>query len=203
MVPRRQLIRRAARARRRSWLCLFLLALLISKGSAELSLTPRQEEYELEGVKMWRLSFETGTSTPARYRPPDGWEYSGSAKHLNLRPPGLPHSEGNITRFDAPEFPPCNEEGAKKLEKMALSSLPEGAEEAKIASETASPMQICGKETFLLEISFTSYGERLGRYCLYLVTDEGPMRFQFTCRQADYDQLSKAFQKSLYTWQHL
>ena len=182
---------------------ILLLALLAANARAELSLTPRREDYELEGVKMWRLVFETGTPLLARFRPPDGWDYSGSEKRLTLRPPDKANAEASISRFEIPDFPPCNETGAKRLAEIALQALPEGATDAKIEAEAASPLQIGGKETYLLQLSYTFYGERLARYCLYLVSDSGPMRFQLTCRQSDYDQLSKAFQKSLYTWQHL
>jgi hypothetical protein len=152
---------------------------------------------------MWRLVFETGTSIEANFCPPQGWEYSGSAKRLNLRPPDKPSAEASITILAAADFPPVNEAGGKRLAEIALGSLPEGAEEAKVESEAANPLQIAGKETYLLVLGYTFYGDRYSRYCLYLISSAGPMRFQLSCRQSDYEQLSKAFQKSLYTWQHL
>jgi hypothetical protein len=181
----------------------FFASLLASTLRAELSLTPHRQEYELEGVKMWRLAFDTGTPVEAKFRPPEGWEYSGSAKRLNLRPPDKAGADGNITILPAEDFPSFDETGAKRLAEISLSGLPEGAEEAKVESEAANPLQIAGKDTYLLVLSYTFYGERYSRYCLYLVASAGPMRCQLTCRQSDYPQLSKSFQKSLYTWQHL
>jgi hypothetical protein len=183
-----------------AWL---LLSLSAASASAALSLTPRREEYELEGIKMWRLAFQTGAGEEARYRPPEGWQYSGSQKRLNVRPPGKTEAEGSITRLDTTDFPACDASGAKALAEIALRSIPEGAEQAKVESQAGDAIELCGRKAYLLQLSYTYYGERFSRYCLYLVADGGPMRFQFTCRQDEYKVLSRAFEKSLYTWQRL
>jgi hypothetical protein len=202
MVSRGQLI-----AIRRLWvgrtgLGFILFSLFVSSARAELSLTPRREDYELDGAKMWRLVFETGGPVEARYRPPEGWSYSGSAKVLRLRP-DKPNAEASISRFEVPDFPPCDETGAKKLTEITLAAIPEGAEGLKIQPGIANPLQISGKDTYLIQVSYIFYGERVSRYCLYMLSSDGPMRFQLTCRESDYQELTKAFLKSLHTLQHL
>ena len=199
----RQLIpsRRGPRATLLAGLAFFSFLLAMARG--ELTLSPRLEEYDLDGMKMWRLVFQTGSEAEASFRPPDGWEYSGSAQRLGLRPPGKPNAEASIVRLAIENFPPCNESGAKRLSEIALSALPEGAEGIKLDSATASPLQISGKETYLIELSYTFYGERLRRYCLFLGSEWGPMRFQLTCLASDYEKLMPLFQKSLHTWQRL
>lgn len=188
---------------RRVLVALILAVLCHSTARAELSLTPQREDYELEGMQLWRLVFETGTASNARYRPPDGWDYSGSAQRLNLRPPGKASAEASVVRLHLKDFPSCNESGAKKLDEIALGMLPEAAEGAKIESSAPGPLQISGKDTYLVQVSYNYYGQRFSRYCLFLVSESGPMRFQLTSLQTDYDQLVPAFQKSLHTWQRL
>ena len=193
---------------RRRWLfsltiLSWLFVISITTALGDLNLSPQKEEFELEGVKMWHLTFDTGLNQKATYQPPDGWLYSGSTNQLTLQPPGKNQTQVAITK--TPLKAPASLDGKtrKKLTEEALASVPKGSEQQKIESEEANPLRISGKDTYLVQLTYTFYGEKFSRYCLFLNSKSYQLRFQLTCRESDYKELSKAFQKSLYTWQHI
>jgi hypothetical protein len=180
-----------------------LLLLLGSHARGELNLSPKVEKFHLDGVKMWHLEFETGLNQKASYRPPAGWLYSGSTNQLVLQPPGKNQAQVGITKTALQKPAPLNEETRKKLAAEALASLPEGSEQPKIESEEANSLRLSGNDSHFLQLSYVFYGEKFSRYCLLLDCKTYQLRFQLTCREGDYKELSRAFQKSLYSWQHL
>jgi hypothetical protein len=48
------------------------------------------------------------------------------------------------------------------------------------------PLQIDGKQTYLVELSYTCYGERYAYYCLILDRKPKPICFRLDCRESDY-----------------
>ena len=79
---------------------LLVLAILCATDlRAELNLSPIREDFELDGVKLWRLAFENGTDQKATYQPPAGWTYSGGTNELSLQPPGKTQASVVITKI--------------------------------------------------------------------------------------------------------
>ena len=183
-----------------SWLLLLLLG---SHARGDLSLFPQREEFQLDGVKMWQLTFQTGLNQKAIYQPPPGWLYSGSTNQLTLQPPGKNQVQVAITKTPLKEPASLDEKARKKLAAEALASLPEGSEKQKIESEEADSLRISGNDSHLVQLTYIYYGEKFSRYCLFLHGKTYQLRFQLTCRESDYKELSQAFQKSLYSWQHI
>jgi hypothetical protein len=182
---------------------LFVITLFVPALHAELNLTPQREEFSHDGVKMWQLRFETGTNKKATYNPPPGWVYSGGSNHLDLRPEGKTQFRVIIAQEKPEELIPFDDEGRKALTEQALRALPQGSEQTRVETQALSPLQINGKETYLIELSYTYYGEKFARYCLLLNLKEKRLRFELTCRESDYKELSQAFQKSLYSWRNI
>jgi hypothetical protein len=181
----------------------WLLVISATTALGDLSLSPQKEEFLLDGVKMWHLAFETGLNQKATYQPPRGWLYSGSTNQLTLQPPGKNQTQVAITKTSLKEAVPLDEKSRKKLSAEALASLPQGSEQQKIQSEEANPLRISGNDTYLVQITYTFYGEKFSRYCLFLNHKSYQVRFQLTCRESDYKELSQDFQRSLYTWQNI
>jgi hypothetical protein len=188
---------------RQAVISVFVMSGLVSTLHAGLNLTPQREKFDQDGVAMWQLSFDTGTNKKASYRPPADWFYSGGTSHLDLRPADKSQFQATIAQEHPQKVIPFDNEGRKALLEQTLSSLPEGSEEAKIETQAMNPLQISGKDTYLIELSYTYYGVRFSRYCLFLNLKQGRLRFQLTCRDSDYKVFSKAFQKSLYSWQNI
>ena len=182
---------------------LFFAVLVATELRAELNLSPTREDFDLDGVKLWRIAFENGTTQKATYQPPAGWQYSGGSNELELQPPGKTQAKVAITKIEPGRAVSFAEGDREKLKQKATEALPEGSLEIKVKEPQLNVLQISGKDTCLVEVSYSSFGEKFRRYFLLLNLSEGQLRFQLTCRERDYDELVQAFQKSLYTWQHL
>ena len=190
--------------RLRSYLALLLFAILGgAELHAELNLSPSKEDFDLDGVKLWHLTFENGTDHKATYQPPTGWLFSGNNNELELRPPGKSQANVIITKIDPDRAVSFAEGDRAKLKQQAIAGIPEGSLDVKVEEPQLNVLQISGKDTCLVKVSYSAFGEKFRRYFLLLNLSDGQIRFQLTCRERDYEELVQAFQRSLYTWQHL
>jgi hypothetical protein len=176
--------------------------LLIASAHAELDLTPKVSKYELDGVKFKQLAFSDGGNT-VTYAPPRGWDYSGGATQLTLRPPGKSQAEAKITKVALSQPASFDEETVKKLVEEAIAFVPRGSTDIQLVSQEKNPLMIERKETFLATLTYNFYGGTYNRSILFLNRGTEQIQFQLTCRQADFKELQKAFLGSQYSWQNL
>jgi hypothetical protein len=177
--------------------------LVIASAHADLQLNPKISEYELDGGKFKQLAFSDGSGKNVTYSPPRGWEYSGSATQLTLHPPNKSQAEATISRIPLPEPASLDETTVKKLVEEAVASVPRGSTNVQLLSQEKNPLMIERKETLLVTLTYNFYGEAHGRSILFLNRGKEQIRFQLTCRQADFKELQKAFLSSHYSWQNL
>src|SRR4029077_13994808 len=90
------------------------LSLLNASAHADLDLTPKLSHYELDGVEFKQLAFSDGSKI-VTYAPPRGWDYSGSATRLTLRPPGKSKAEATIKKVALSQPASFDEGTAKRL----------------------------------------------------------------------------------------
>ena len=179
-----------------------IAAVLIVSARAELQLTPSVVQYELDGVKLKQLAF-SDDANQVTYQAPRGWEYSGSATQLTLRPPNKPQAEATITRIPLPQPGSFDDESLKKLVTEAVASVPKGSENVTVVSQEKNPLLMNRKETFLITLAYDFYGANYSRSILFLNRGKEQIQFQLTCRQADFKELQKAFLDSQYSWRNL
>jgi hypothetical protein len=177
-------------------------SLLIAPAGAELDLTPQLSEYELDGVKFKQLAFSDGSKI-VTYAPPRGWDYSGSATQLTLRPPGKSQAEAKITKVALSQPASFDVETVNKLVQKAIASVPPGSTNIQLVSQEKNPLMIERKETFLVTLSYSSYGNAYNRSILLLNRGTEQIQFQLDCRQADFRELQSAFLDSQHSWQNL
>jgi hypothetical protein len=177
-------------------------SLLVGSARADFDLTPKLSEYELDGVKFKQLAFSDGSET-VTYAPPRGWDYSGSAAQLILRPPSKSQAEAKITKVILSGPASFEEETIKKLVQEVMASVPNGSTEIQLVSQERNPLIIERKETFLVVLSYNLYGGAYSRSILFLNRGKEQIRFQLTSRQSDFKELQKAFLASQYSWQNL
>jgi hypothetical protein len=177
-------------------------AFFVASVHGDLSLTPRVVEYEKEGGKYKELAFSDGSKT-VTYQAPHGWDYSGSATQLTLRPPNKAQAEATVTRVPLSKPGTFDDESLKKLVTEAVASVPKDSESVTVVSQEKNPLMIDRKETFLITLSYTFYGQKYGRSLLFLNRGNEQIRSQLTCREADFEELHRAFLRSQYTWQNL
>ncbi len=152
---------------------------------------------------MVQLSFYTGTNRDATYQPPQNWKSSGGQDHLDLQPEGFTQVTARISKWPVEPALAFDIEGLAQLKQRILTSLPEGSLQVVVLSEEVNPLQIDGGQTYLLELSYTYYGEKYACYCLVFDRKPEPLCFRLSCREADYQTLRPPFHRSLFTWQNL
>ena len=167
-------------------------SLLIAPARAELDLTPKLSEYELDGVKFKQLAFSDGSKI-VTYAPPRGWDYSGSATQLTLRPTGKSQADATIKKVALSQPASFDEGTAKRLVQEAIASV----------SQEKNPLMIERKETFLVTLSYNLYGAAYNRSILFLNRGREQIQFQLSCRRADFRELQAAFLDSQHSWQNL
>ena len=177
-------------------------SLLIAPARAELDLTPKLSEYELDGVKFKQLAFSDGSKI-VTYAPPRGWDYSGSATQLTLRPPGKTEAEAKITKVALSQPASFDEETVNKLVQKAIASVPPGATNIQLVSQEKNPLMIERKETFLVTLSYNLHGAAYNRSILFLNRGREQIQFQLSCRRADFRELQAAFFDTQHSWQNL
>lgn len=177
-------------------------AFFVASARAELLLMPKVSEYNADGATLKHLEFSDGGKT-VTYQSPHGWDCSGSSTRLTLRPPNKPQAEVTITRVPLSEPGSFDEESMKKLVRDAVASVPKGSENVNVISQEKNPLLILRKETFLITLSFTFYGQKYGRSILFLNRGNEQIRSQVNCRESDFQELHWEFLRSQYTWQNL
>jgi hypothetical protein len=181
----------------------FIVLVAVASSRADLQLAPRIVDYQMEQMTFKQLAFSDGSPKDITYSPPDGWDYSGSAAQLTLHPPNKSQAEAIV--FKVPLSGPAgfDEATVKKLVDEAIASVPAGGTHVDLVSQEKNPLMIEGKETFLVILSYQFHNEARNRSILFLNRGKEQIRFQLTSRQADFQELQKAFLGSQYSWQNL
>lgn len=182
--------------------CASACFLCAAASKAEVLLTPRLSSYELEGVRFSQLAFSDGAKE-VNYSPPAGWDTSGSASKLVLRPKDKAQAEGSVTRYPLPSPTTFDEPTMKKLAAQALASVPAGSINVELVSQEKNPVVIEQKETFAVTMSYAFYGESYKRFVMFMNRGEEQFCFQFGARSAEFDALQRAFLASQFSWQGL
>jgi hypothetical protein len=175
---------------------------LVTVTHAGLDLTPRVEEYELDGVKRSQLVFTDG-ERHITYAPPRNWEYSGGGNRLVLHPRSASNVEASITVSKLPRPEVLDEATLKRLCDEALASVPRGATNVALVSQQLSPLLIDRKETFLIVINYDYYSLPYAKSVMFLNRQNDQVRFELTCNRNTFGELQKAFMSSHYSWQNL
>jgi hypothetical protein len=170
---------------------------------ASLDLSPQVETFELDGVTISQLAFDNAGKAKATYQPPQAWKCSGGGNLLELQPSGLAQANARISKLPPSASSSFDVEACRRLTQKVVTSLPEGSEQIKLVSEEMNPLQIDGKQTYLVELTYVYYGERFACYSLFLNRAPEMLMFRLSCRESNYQALRADFHRSLYTWQHL
>jgi hypothetical protein len=176
--------------------------LFLTPAMAELQLTPRITEYELDGVKSKQLAFSNPGGKEITYAPPAGWSYSGSATKLTLHP-GKPQAEATISKIPVPQEAVLDEPEMKKLVEEIVLSVPQGSTNVALLSQEKNPLLINRRETFLVTISYSFFGANYKRAVLFLNREKEQLRFDIVSLDKDFAELQRSFLGSQYTWQNL
>jgi hypothetical protein len=180
----------------------FVVLFLASSARADLQLTPKLEEYDLDGVKLKHLVF-SDEGKQVTYTPPRGWQYSGTADHLVLHPESGSAVEAVISRVKLPQAEVFTDAAMQRLSEEVVSSVESAASHVTVVSQQKNPLLLENKETFLVIISYDSYSGPYLRSVLFLNRKGEQLRFQLTAPQWNFSQAQKEFFSSNFSWQNL
>jgi hypothetical protein len=187
----------------RSLVLVCVVLVCAASAGADLQFTPKIIDYELDGMKFRKLAFSDGRNKEITYAPPAGWDYSGSSARFTLHPAKKAQAQGTISKITLNQPAVFDEETTKKLTEEVLTSVPEGSTNGAVISQEKNPLIIDGKETFIVTVSYTFYGENYERSMLFLNRGYEQIRFQLVSRAADFKDLQRAFLGSHCSWQNL
>lgn len=186
----------------RSLIAVSAILVTIASARGDLNLNPSRGEYLLEGMKFEQLIFWDGLKKVS-YAPPRGWKFSGSPDRFLLYPPGKSTVEASITRTILAQPYSLDEAVTKKLTETALGSVPGGSTSVTVIGQEKNAFMLGGNESLLITLSYTLGGERCKRSVMFLNRGKEQLRFQFSSREVDFDELEGAFKRSHLTWQNL
>jgi hypothetical protein len=169
---------------------------------AQLQLSPSATEYEFDGARFKALAFPNGGIT-AIYQPPNGWEYFGGGDQLTLRPRGKAQAQATITRQPLQQPAAFNDATVQQLAAQSLASAPQGSDGVHLISQAKNSVPVSGKETAGMILSYQLSGQSFTRSILFLNRGKEQLRFQFTAKSEDFQDLNKVFEDSLRTWRNL
>ena len=187
----------------RSLTLAFLGLILVVSARADLNLSPKLADFDGDGAKFHHLVFSDGSGKEITYQQPDGWQYSGDASKLTLSPQKKTQATGAITKVVLGQPGTFDEESRRKLTEEALGGVPGGSTNVTLVSQEMNPVKIGGKETFLVIVSYTFYGEQYERSVMFMNRGSEQIRFQLASRAADFKDLQRAFLGSHFTWYNL
>ena len=179
------------------------LACAFGVARAEIDLTPEQSVRELDGCKFPQLEFRD-SGKKITYELPRGWTYLPRDKTtLALVPPGKDMVSAKIKFIPIPGTLTLDEPQLKRLKDTASQLLPP---EGKILNEptvTPNPLSLNAHPTCEIDVIFALNGQRLRMSVLFVDLGDSQLRFSLISRPGDFEDLHKALQDSLYSWQWL
>ena len=187
----------------RSLIIAVFSVLLALSARADMQFIAKESEYTLEGIKLKQLAFSDGSGIEITYQQPPGWSYSGNAAKLTLHPANAAQAEGTITKVTLLQPGLFDKVTTKQLTEEALASVPKGSTNVTLVSQEKNPVLIGKKETFLVIISYSFYGENYERSMMFLNRGKEQLRFEFVSRAPDFRELQRAFLGSQFSWQNL
>jgi hypothetical protein len=180
----------------------FAVLLLASIARADLQLTPKATEYDLDGVKFKHLVF-SDDGRQVTYTPPRGWQYLGTADRLVLHPESGSSAEAVISRVKLAQSEVFDDATMKRLSEEVIASVPSTATHVTMVAQQKNPLLIEKKETFLVVISYDCYGNPYARSVMFVNRKNEQLRFQLTAPQWNFSRAQKEFFSSHFSWQNL
>jgi hypothetical protein len=158
-----------------------LLLLLPLVAAHALDFTPLEVKERTEGGMSTYLEFRDGRNR-LTYTPPRGWEYRGDAVSFRLAPPDFAGVEIDF-RTQALGAPlTASEENLAAFEAFAREALPSGATKVENVVAAFNPIEIDGRKTVEVMLSYSYFGQNLKASCLYVVRECAPVRFRVDSR---------------------
>jgi hypothetical protein len=180
------------------------LALLMfaARSSADLDLTPIDGHYFVEGGRAPNINFRDGGKAVS-YTAPGNWKPCGGGKEMTLMPPDRVQASASIEALPGGESLPATEENLKAYSDLAVGLLPRGASKVEVVGAAVSPVHVCSRALVEVTITYKFFGQEFETVILFMPRPVEDVRFRLSCHTADFKELYKPFQRSLFSIQGL
>jgi hypothetical protein len=178
-----------------------LLAFAAGAG-ADLDLTPIDSFYAVEGGRAPNLNFHDDGKVIS-YSPPGNWKPGGSGKKMTLMPPDKVQASASIEALPAKTALPATDQNLKAYSDLAISLLPRDASKVEVVEAVVSSVHVCGYAMAEVTMTYIFFGQEFETVIFFMPRPVEEVRFRLSCRTADFKELYRPFQRSLFSLQGL
>jgi hypothetical protein len=175
------------------------LLTLAAQSRADLDLTPMDGFYNVEGGRAPDLNFHNDGKIVS-YSPPGKWTPGGAGKKMTLTPPDKIQASASIEALPANNLP-ATAENLKAYSDMAVTLLPRDASKAEVLGAELSSLRVCNFALVEVTMSYQFFGQEFETVIFFMPRPVEQVRFRLTSRVADFKELYKMFQRSLFSIQ--
>ena len=178
------------------------LLLFVARAGADLDLTPIDGFYVVEGTRAPNLNFHDNGNVVS-YSPPGKWKPGGAGKKMTLMPPDKVQASASIEALPAKDPLPATEQNLKAYSDMAFGLLPRDASKVEVVGAVVSAVHVCGYALAEVTITYKFFGQDFETVFFFMPRPVEEVRFRLSCRVADFKDLYRPFQMSLFSLQGL
>jgi hypothetical protein len=178
---------------------IFLLA-VAAQARAAIDFTPTLNRYYSEGAEYFSVSFKEDKQTISM-GVPRLWSCRGDASRLLFAPPDQSFAEGVVQAVPAKGAQPFDEPTVKALEMQVMSTLPPGSQGAAVLSRLENPVILYQNLSYEFVVSYQTLGQLFQRSVIFVNCADKQLVFRFSAPKAVFENLNKAFRRSIYSWQ--
>jgi hypothetical protein len=181
---------------------LAIFAMISASALAEVDFTPRPSFYLAEGTHVPNVKFNSG-SADVTYTPPGDWILSGGGRKLTLTPPNTVQAEAAMQTELAKDPLPATDQNIKAYTDRALGLIPREAAKVSVFDSGVASLKVCRRPLAEVTINYVLFGQQFMTAIYFMPYEKEQLIFQLTARKADFPELVKAFQRSLFSLQGL
>jgi hypothetical protein len=167
---------------------------------ADLDLTPIDGFYIVEGTRAPDLHFRDSGKVIS-YSPPGKWKPGGGGKQMTLMPPDKIQASATIEALPAKDSLPATDQNLKAYSDMAVGLLPREASKVEVVAAVMAPVKVCGYPMVEVTITYKFFGQEFEAVIFFMPRPVEDVRFRLTCRAADFKDLYRPFERSLFSIQ--
>ena len=153
-----------------------------------------------EGVTYHRMVFKDGNRV-IYYQPPNHWKGNVSDGQLTLTPPDGTYAQASIASVPVQNPVVLDDRAATTFENQVMAALPSGNRNATVVKREQNAFLLNNNPTLELTVAYDVFGQSFKRGVILVNTPANQVRFQFTARKNEFNQLYQAFRNSVFTWE--
>ena len=176
------------------------LLTVLTGARADIDLTPIDSYYVVEGFRSPNLNFHDDGKVIS-YSPPPRWKPGGTGKKATLLPPDMPQASASIEALPANDPLPATDQNLKAYSDFAVKLLPREASKVEVTEAIISSFRVCGYAMAQVTVTYTFFGQEYKTVTFFMPRLKEQIRFQLSCRTADFKTIYRPFERSLFSIQ--